>query len=340
MPIQHYGVLKGSVYERIRATSRSEHFQILVNRGNNPHRIAINTKSSEAPSEVLFYANEDFHHEITDVIQQADLLPGFNPLLSEPAGVALDFIRSNLFDLNEMVPLPSNASGNNDDLNDRLDFFIQLAIQDESAVIYAFGQHWEDENKADQYFHEINPSTGIHDIHMNQGNKPGKYFKDNGVYQDGGLIIHYPSRNRWATVFTAFQSQAFHTDDQTGNPLNDLDIDDPDQPEQVTPVRIIAGMVNPESDDVGKEYLILLNKSSRAINLNNWQIVDKFNKSDVIDSLVIPAGDTLKIHLTGNGAQLSNKGGSITLLNEEGLKVDGVTYTKTDASKQGEVIEL
>ena len=53
-----------------------------------------------------------------------------------------------------MVPLPSNASGNNDDLNDRLDFFIQLAIKDESAVIYAFGQHWIDQHGADQYFHE------------------------------------------------------------------------------------------------------------------------------------------------------------------------------------------
>ena len=340
MPIQHYGVLKGKVYERIRATSKSEHFQILVNRGDNPHRIAVNTKSAEPPSEVLFYANEDFHHQITDAILQADLTVGFTPLSSNPESIALDFIRSNLFDINEMIPLPSNAEGNNDDLNDRLDFFIQLAIKDEAAVIYAFGQHWEDQHGADQYFHEINPSTGIHDIHMNQGNKPGKHFKDNGVYQDGGLIIHYPSRNRWAAVFTAFQSQAFHTDDQTGNPLNDLDIDDPGQPERVTPVRIIAAMVNPESDDPGREYLILLNKSNRAINLTNWQIVDKLNKRDTIDSMVIPAGDTLKIHLTGEGAQLSNKGGSITLLNEQGLKIDGVTYTKSDVSGQGEIVEL
>src|SRR3954454_472526 len=175
MPIQNYGVLTGKVYERIRATSNSEHFQILVNRGDNPHRIAINTKSAEPPSEVLFYANEDFHHPITDAIQQADLSIGFTPLPSNPSGIALDFIRSNLFDVSEMVPLPSNASGNNDDLNDRLDFFIQLAIKDESAVIYAFGQHWVDANKADQYFHEINPSTGIHDIPMTQGNPRGAF---------------------------------------------------------------------------------------------------------------------------------------------------------------------
>jgi uncharacterized protein YukJ len=335
MPIQNYGVLKGRVYERIRATSKSEHFQILVNRGDNPHRIAINTKSAEPPSEVLFYANEDFKHPITDAIQQADLAVGFTPLPSNPSSIALDFIRSNLFDVSEMVPLPSNASGNNDDLNDRLDFFIQLAIKDESAVIYAFGQHWEDQHGADQYFHEINPSTGIHDIHMNQGNPKGNYFADNGIYQDGGIIIHYPSRDRWAAVFTAFQSQSFHTDDQTGNPISD-----PGQQELVTPVCIIAAMVNPETEDPGHEYIILLNKSNKPIDLTNWQIVDKLNKRDVIGSLVAPAGDTLRIMLTGNGAQLSNKGGSITLLNEKGLKIDGATYTKADASKEGEVIEL
>src|SRR3954454_16533804 len=319
MPIQNYGVLKGRVYERIRATSGSEHFQILVNRGENPHRVAINTKSAEPPSEVLFYANDDFHHEITDAILQANLSDGFNSLPSTPSSISLDFIRSNLFDISEMVPLPSNANGNNDDLNDRLDFFIQLAIKDESAVIYAFGQHWVDANKADQYFHEINPSTGVHDIHMNQGNKKGNYFKDNGVYQDGGIIIHYPSRNRWAAVFTAFQSQAFHTDDQTGNPLNDIPVGDPGQPERTTPVRIIAAMVNPQNDDQDKEYLILLNKSSKAIDLSNWQIVDRLNKRDTINSKTIQAGDTLRISLTGNGAQLSNKGGSITLLNAQGL---------------------
>ena len=99
-------------------------------------------------------------------------------------------------------------------------------------------------------------------------------------------------------------------------------------------------MVNPVNADPGHEYVILLNKSRKAIDLTNWQIVDKLNNRDVISSLIAPAGDTLKIMLTGNGAQLSNKGGSITLLNEQGLKIDGVTYTKADASKEGEVIEL
>lgn len=340
MPIKDYGVLKGKASQRIPATKNSEHYQILINHGDDPHRIAINTQSATAPSQVLFYANDDFHHSITDALLQANLPDAFTPLPSKADGLALDFIRGNLFDVAQMAPLDSNVPGDNNDLNDKLDLFVQQAISDADAVVYAFGQHWADTSGADQYFPEINPSVGIHDIHMNQGNPKGNYLKDNGIYQDGGLIFHFPSRNRWAAVFTAFQSQSFHTDDVTGNPLNDLPPNDPQQPENDTPVRIIAAMVNPKGDDVGKEYVILLNKSAADISLSGWKIADKQKKADVLGNLTVLAGDTLKVRLSGKGAQLSQKGGIISLLNKEGLKIDGVTYTARDATPEGIVIEL
>ena len=340
MPIKDYGVLKGKASRRILATKNSEHYQILVNHDNNAHRIAINTQSATAPSQVLFYAVDDFHHSITDALLQSNLPDAFTPLPSKPDGLALDFIRGNLFDVAQMVPLDSNVPGDNNDLNDKLDLFVQQAISDDDAVVYAFGQHWADTSGADQYFPEIKPSVGIHDIHMNQGNPQGNYLKDNGIYQDGGLIFHFPARNRWAAVFTAFQSQSFHTDDVTGNPLNDLPPNDPQQPENNTPVRIIAAMVNPKGDDVGKEYVILLNKSAADIDLSGWKIADKQKKADTLGDLTVPAGDTLKVKLSGKGAQLSQKGGIITLLNKDGLKIDGVTFTAKDAGPEGTVIEL
>lgn len=334
MPIERYGVLKGQAFASLRATAQSEHYQILINRGNTPHRIAINTKSSQAPSQVLYYASNDFHHEITDALVQSNLKNGFTSLDSKPGGLALDFIRRNLFNRSEMIPLPSREPGDNDDLNDRLDFFVQQAIRDSSAVVYAFGQHWEDNSGSDRYFPEIAPSTGIHDIHMNQGNPPGKYFDDNGTWQDGGLLFHFASRNRWAAVFTAFQSQSFHTDDKTGHPISDP------QPATKAGVRIIAALVNPTGEEPGKEYIILLNKTNKDINLTGWQIVDKLKKRDIIGNRILPAGDTLRIQLTGAGAQLTNKGGNITLLNKENLKVDGVTYTQEDAAVEDQLVEL
>jgi uncharacterized protein YukJ len=336
MPIEHYGVLKGKASASLRATAQSEHYQILINQGNHPHRIAINTKSNEAPSQVLYYASDDFHHEITDALKQANLADGFTALESKPGGLALDFIRRNLFDHAEMIALPSRGPGDNDDLNDRLDFFAQLAIRDDSAVVYAFGQHWQDNSGKDKYFAEINPSTGIHDIHMNQGNPAGNFFGDNGIWQDGGLLFHFASRNRWAAVFTAFQSQSFHTDDVHGNPITK-----PQPPDQSKAnIRIIAAMVNPKGEEPGKEYIILLNKTNQDVNLSGWQIVDKLKKADIIGNQVLPAGDTVRIRLTGQGAQLSNKGGNITLLNKESVKIDGVTYTKEDASIEDQLVEL
>ena len=58
----------------------------------------------------------------------------------------------------------------------------------------------------------------MHDIHMNQGNS-AKFKNDDGVWQDGGLIFHFPGLSQWVAVFLAFQSQAWHTDDLTGHAL-------------------------------------------------------------------------------------------------------------------------
>jgi len=59
MPIPHYGVLAGRIFDRILATSHDEHYHMLVNRGDTPQRVAINTQSSTPPSQVLYYANTD-----------------------------------------------------------------------------------------------------------------------------------------------------------------------------------------------------------------------------------------------------------------------------------------
>ena len=340
MSIQNYGVVQGKVIERILATKKEEHFQILLNRGNNPHRVAINTQSSTAPSQVLFFSNLDFEHPITDAILQMELPMGFTPLPSKSGGIALDFIRSNLFDVSLMVPLPDSAEGPDNDLNDQLDLTVQQAISDEDAVLYAFGQHWKDASGKDKYFPEINPSTGIHDIHMNQGNPKGSFFNDNGIYQDGGLLFHFPSRNRWAAIFTAFQSQSFHTDDQTGNPITAAGPTGPTQPQSETPVHIAAALVNPKNGDVGREYVLLLNTGADAIDLNGWAIADSHKNKDSIGKHTLEPGDTLRVTLNGKGAQLSNKGGIITLLNAQGLKIDGVTYTKQDASKEGALVDF
>lgn len=339
MPLANYGVLKGKVSRYILATTQNAHFQIEVNAGGTFFRIAINVKSSVSPPEVLFFMDDEFSHPILQQIESENLADGFTALASNPASLALDFIRKNMFPIDQMKPVPFNKPGADNDLNEKLEFYVKQAQSDADAVVYAFGQRWGEEPQADKYFN-FQPGNGIHDIHMNQGNS-GRFKNDNGVYQDGGLFIHLPSRGKWVAVFIAFQVQAWHTDDQTGHPLNDVPIDHGDQPENATPIRIVAAMVNPRKGDVGKEYIILLNKSANPVNLQGWKIVDKTKvNADLLGNVIMDGGSTLRVNLTGRGAQLGNKGGVITLLNKKGLKVDGAAYSKKDAAKEGELIEL
>jgi hypothetical protein len=249
----------------------------------------------------------------------------------------LDYIRGNLFDVTQMKPLPYNVPGPDNDLNELLDLYIQRAIQSDKAVLYAFGQRWGPEDKADKIF-GFRPGNGVHDMHMNQGSS-GQFQKDNGIYQDGGLLIHFPERNQWVAAFFAFQSQSFHTDDKTGNPLVTTPDKTPGPLDPTTPavaaeVRIIAALVNPQGEDPGKESVTLLNVSPAPVDLAGWVLADRFKNKRSLQGTIEP-GAVMAVPLSGRDVQFSNEGGIITLLNKEGIKIDGVSYTKEDAKKQG-----
>lgn len=215
MSLSKYGVLKGTVIGHLRDAD-DDHYQILIKSGKALYRIAVNVKSSapHAPSTVLFTSLNVLPKAYTDKLQA--LPAGYTKLSSHPDGVALDFLRSKLIKPATMKPLPPDVPGKDNDLKDLLETAVIKAMQQTGALVYALGQRWGPENgKPDQYFH-FSPGNGIHDIHMNQGNS-GKYKADNGIYQDGALILSYPGGG-WLAVFLAFQSQSFKTDDH-GNPI-------------------------------------------------------------------------------------------------------------------------
>jgi hypothetical protein len=244
----------------------------------------------------------------------------------------MDYIRGNLFSPDQLVPLPFDVPGPDNDLNEKIDYHIQRALAEEDAEIYAFGERWGPEpNKRDKYF-GFKPGNGIHDIHMNQGSV-AQFQKYNGVWQDGGMLIHLPSDHRWVAVFLAFQSQCWHTDDEKGNCIGDTG-----QPAEEKSVVIIAATVNPAGHDPGAERVLLLNTLATAVNLNGWALADKNKRRHNLDGIVLEPGTVKALTLSGKTIQLSNKGGIITLLNSDGLKVHGVQYTKKDVSEQGRTI--
>jgi uncharacterized protein YukJ len=318
---------------------QSPHYQVRVIDNTTDYRIAINVKSQLAPSEVEYIVVESFSHPITDI---AETFPvGFTSLRRAAGSGALDFIRGNLFDRTQMKPLPFSVPGFDNDLNEKIDRIMQRAIADEAAVVYAFGERWGPEASVkDKYFGFL-PGNGIHDIHMNQGNS-GRFKDDDGVYQDGGILVHFTDQQQWVAVFLKFQSQAWHTDDVTGHALSSPPVTPQPGTVPVTPlptsedpqglVRIIAALVN-DTASPEREAITLLNTAPHDITLDGWAILDT-QKARLPLSGVLTAGATRVVTLDRPLA-LSNKGGVITLVDESGLKVHGVAYTREQARNPG-----
>ena len=330
MPLARYGVLAGRVVDR-RAEGGTDtpHYQIHVRGGDVDFRVAVNVLSKQHPSELLYLAEEAFTHPVVQGLPS--LADGFSLLPSTPGGLALDFIRANLFDRTMMRPVPATAPGPDNDLADKLDHFVERATADPAARIYAFGQRWGPEAATRDKVFGFLPGNGVHDIHMNQGNSQ-QFRGDDGVWQDGGLLLHYPAQSQWVAIFLAFQSQAWHTDDQTGHAIPTPQPGEPGAPDHT--VRIVAALVNPVGPAPEAETVTLLNASPEAVDLTGWSILDRDKRRLVLDAGELAAGDSLRVLLRAPVA-LGNRGGLISLLDPDGLKVDGVAYTKAQAEREG-----
>jgi len=342
MPIAKYGLLVGRPLHGVPGRGTNAHYQVHVVDDTTEYRIAVNVKSQLAPSEVEYLVEDDFRHPLTASLRART--PGFYRLGHQPADGGLDYIRGNLFDRTRMRPLPMNLPGPDDDLNDQLDRVVQAAIAEEDALVYAFGQRWGPEDGLRDKIFGFLPGNGIHDIHMNQGNS-GQFVNDDGVWQDGGLLVYFPSVDRWTAIFLKFQSQSWHTNDTTGHtiatpaPVPVPDVPPGPEPAPVAPgepdlrVRIVAALVNPHGGDQGHETVTLLNVTDVDQPLAGWALANR-NKARFALAGVITAGATATFTLPVD-VPLSNDGGLITLLDASGLKVHGVSYTKAQAAREG-----
>ncbi|MDN3580905.1 YukJ family protein [Mucilaginibacter flavus] len=219
MPVPAYGVLVGTLKDKLDSQAAldknpdgSPHYELLLDSNGESNRVAINVKSNENPVDLLFFLDDNYQNPVTASISNFKV--GYTPLHSTAGSGALDFLRMNLFDLTKMRVVPAMAdsiSGN--DLNDIFTVHLNQSQKTPGSLLYVFGSRWNDP-KTDPYF-DFQPGTGIHDIHMNQGDEKMKHA--NGVYQDGAFFIHYPDENRWVAMFLRFQSQSTDTDNH-GNP--------------------------------------------------------------------------------------------------------------------------
>ncbi|KAF4626188.1 hypothetical protein G7Y89_g11971 [Cudoniella acicularis] len=207
MPVPHYGIWVGEplsfIAQRERIDPKSPHIYLKFKNSREEHRIyeaAINIKSLDHDTRLVFWLVENFQHSLTDTLQ--DLEPGFQSI-SNGDGLGIDYIRDGLITLSEGELLPHDLPGPNNDIIDRVAPILASAIK-RKATIYIWGSEYSPRK------------DGIHDIHMNQGSLPRF---ENGVGQDGAVLLHFPDDGHWEGIFIAFASQRVPTDDRTGVPV-------------------------------------------------------------------------------------------------------------------------
>lgn len=200
MPVYKYSVLKGDPQSGKLSPDSHPHYLINVDAGRKTYQIAVNIESSDG-SQVLYFINENF--VAPDANALAGLTDGMTQLTVH-ANPAIDYLRSTangqpivMESQMQLLPLPGHSAASN--LKNAVIQFLNQAIADDNGSIYAFGSQYTD-------------GTGIHDIHMNQGNPPGSFAKDNGIWQDGCLIFEFPASKTWAAIFIAFQTESWKTD--------------------------------------------------------------------------------------------------------------------------------
>lgn len=200
-----YGVLIGRVVNtKQERDCNKPHYQVYIDAGEGRnYQVPINVRSIDNKRPKLLYiADDNYNADSINILPT--LAHGFHKINYRQninREIAVDYVRSNLFNPNGMKVVGHNEPGRFDDLNEFMDHYIRRAMNNELATIYVYGMTFP---------------RGVHNVHMNQGNFLF-HRKENDIYHDGCILLHYADSKQWVAIFLAFQSQSWCTD-QDGNP--------------------------------------------------------------------------------------------------------------------------
>lgn len=309
--------------------------------GDKTYEADVNIMSSDSDKRLVYWFVSNFDAKQPSTSKLQALSKGFSTQKGSDS-LALDFIREGFIDMTKGTLLSHNPKDPNEknDLLSYLDPIMNQAVQ-EKATMYIWGSKYSDSDG----------SSGIHDIHMNQGNS-GSFEKENGTYQDGGIVIE-SQNGTWEGVFLAFATETLKTDDN-GDPegetfaeaLGDTSSStstDTARTSHATKgtVAIEAAVVNPRGPDrdapAGKrETVYIQNRSSKEQSLKGWKIENgKGGSYDLGDVVLSPHS---KRGFEVPECPLSNKGGEILLKDEKGETISEVKYSEKEARKEGRLL--
>ncbi|KAF5979424.1 hypothetical protein FCOIX_5252 [Fusarium coicis] len=199
-----------------------------------------------------------------------------------------------------------------------------LATASLLRMLDSIEKRWRD-RKTGKAFYRTFVKLHKHCWHINQpvfdyqGNS-GRWLKDNGVFQDGGLVFQF--EDHWGTVFIGLASQAVHTEDgpeRAGYPLPDHDFitwadllapeQSDDGKEKVdiedSPVFIVQALLIPPGPDqqpgTAPETISLKNRTGNEVDLSGWKIRIKTGDTQTLPSGTrIGAAETNTIELASH----------------------------------------
>jgi uncharacterized protein YukJ len=203
-----YGLLVGKVEDgRLKLAGNSPHYEVWIKAAGQNFRVAVNVRSVDGSNVLVHYDPKFTKPTKLHLPAVAAGAEGFRNLATGPHGAGLDYLRDDLFNINDMHPIPADGVGVT--LHNLLDAQIGRAKADGGAVAIILGEFFSDKGSDDTF--GFSPEKGVHDIHMMQGNR-GSFANDNRINGDGALFIRFAS-GETAALFVRFDTQALSTDD-------------------------------------------------------------------------------------------------------------------------------
>jgi len=194
VPLARYGVVIGTL-KRFRRDNPNHfgnyfHGKVYVTTPAGEYECAVDF-ASPLGVEVRYRVVLDLDDGLFSPI--SSLPNGYHNLPKTPVSGALDYVRSPL------LAAWSDCPG-----NDGLDVLERL-LRD-CQRLFVFGEPYRRRSR-----------LGMHDIHCNQGDPPGPHRHNNGIWQDGGIVIR---RNEGDLVafLIKFATQSLVTD-ENGLPI-------------------------------------------------------------------------------------------------------------------------
>ena len=339
----NYACLRGRVHAFAPAApSTNPHLWVILETGGQQWFATINVRSdkgqlgdSVGKSYLYYLIDGDFRHPIVASILARP--QGLSSVERSYAAGALDFQRGALFDPRTMRVLPMEGEGG-DNLMHRLTAILQVA-KDQGSDVFFYGNSFRKDNphQTDAAF-GYTPDTpfGVDNIHMTQGDPQAinQHVRENGTWHDGACFVWDAHGSRMTGAFLAFQTQAWHTNDNgdviyrvTGSeaPLYDFS-NGLGEPLPLPARAVELTSVHRAPDGTGA--LIVANMTNAPIDLKGWTILAQAEKAIPLPAISLVPGQPLSFPLAAG--VLDDSGGILTLLNAANLRVDGVAYLGGD----------